>query len=119
MSGKFAKGTKLGLKLVLRSIPDLYIRDALQEIQDYLNQQDILRGVWRKVTFEFKEAGTFTVKHNQYFVPCDFLVTGLLGAITNATINHNTVTEESFEITVDGPGTVRMLIGNVTDFDTR
>lgn len=119
MSGKFAKGTKLGLRLVLRAIKDIYIRDALREIQETWNMHDILRGVFRKVEFTFDKAGTFKVPHNQYFVPCDIIVTSLQGGLTNATINYDTITEETLEITVDGAGTVRMLMGNVTDFDTR
>lgn len=115
---RFSKGTKLGLRLPLRSILDKYVREAFRDIQFTWNQQDILRGVWRKAEFEFDAAGTYTLNHGMPFVPCDFLFTGSFGGIT-ATIDNNTVTDREMTITVDGPGKVRMLIGNITDFDTR
>lgn len=114
----FAKGTELGLRLKLRSMEDKYVREAFRQIQDYVNQQDILRGVWRKAEFEFDRAGTFTLRHGMPFVPCDFLVTGLFGGIT-VTVNSDAVTQDEFEITVSGKGKARMLIGNITDFDVR
>ena len=118
MAINFAKGTELGLRLKLRGIEEEYIREAFRQIQDYINQQDILRGVWRKQEFKFDKAGTFKLRHCMPFVPCDFLFTGFFGGIT-ATVNSDTVTRDEFEITVSGPGKVRMLIGNITNFDTR
>jgi hypothetical protein len=116
LANRFAGGTPLTLRHNLAGIEDKYIRDAIQEIHDFLHSHDILRGVFRKVTFTAPEAGTFTIEHGLPFVPCEIWVTSALGGAA-VTINYDSISEESFEITTDQAGAVKFIAGNITDFD--
>lgn len=112
-----AQGTPHTLRHNLQGIKDIYIREAFQEIHDFLHSHDILRGVFRKVEFIAPSAGTHVIDHCLPFVPCEVLLTnsGNLGV----TINFNSLNETSFEITTTGPGPVKFLAGNIANVDTR
>lgn len=113
---RFAAGTPLTLRNNLAGINNKYIRDAFEEIQQFLHSHDILRGVFRKVSFTAPAAGTHTFDHGLPFVPCEFFVTSALGG-NNVTINYDSITDETIEITTTGPGEIKFLAGNITDFD--
>lgn len=117
--GRGSRGKFIGLRLNLDGTYDVYVRDDFRRIQEAWNQQDILRGEFEFAKYNFEEAGTFTINHCMPFTPCDFIITGLIGDLTTATINYNTVTDETMEITVDGAGCVRMLVGNIRERDIR
>ena len=115
-SNRFAAGTPLTLRHNLAGIQDKYIRDAFQEIHDFLHSHDILRGVFRKVTFTAPEAGTYTIDHGLPFVPCEIWVTSALGGAA-VTVNYDSISDETFEITTTAAGDVKFIAGNITDFD--
>lgn len=113
---RFAGGTPLTLRHNLAGINDIYIREAFQEIHDFLHSHDILRGVFRKVSFNAPAAGTFIVDHGLPFVPCEILLTSALGGAAVG-INYDSITDTTFEITTDAAGPIKFLAGNITDFD--
>jgi hypothetical protein len=112
-----AQGTPLSLRHNLAGIKDIYIREAFQEIHDFLHSHDILRGVFRKVEFEAPGAGTHVVEHCLPFVPCEVWITNTGGVTVG--IDFNTLNETSFEITTSGEGSVKFLAGNIANVDTR
>lgn len=117
-NNSFAQGTPLTLRNNLSGIENIYIRDAFQEIHDFLHSHDILRGVFRKVVFEAPEAGTFTIEHCLPFLPCEVWLTSATNG-AGVTINYDSITEEQFEITTTGEGTIKFLAGNITEFDVQ
>ena len=113
---RFAAGTPLTLRNNLAGIENKYIRDAFQEIHNFLHGHDLLRGLFRKVTFSAPEAGTFEVGHGLPFIPCEIMLTSASGGAA-VTIDYDSITNEVFEITVDGETDVKFLAGNITEFD--
>lgn len=117
-NNELARGAQLALRHNLAGITDKYIRDAIQEIHDYIHSHSILRGQFEKVSFTAPEAGTFRVDHCLPFIPCEIWLTSALGG-NAVNINYDTINEDYFEITTTGAGEIKFLAGNIANFDTR
>lgn len=111
-----SQGTSTTLRNDLNGVQDVAVRVALQEIHDFLHSHDLLRGVFRKVTYEAAAAGTHSVEHGLPFQPCDIWVSFTEGA-NNVTIDYESITDSSFSITTTGGGKIKLIAGNITDFD--
>ena len=98
-------------------IEDRFIRESLQYLFEFLNEQPLLRGQWEQFEFTFDNAVTNEkVNHNLGFTPKDIIITkeSTAGAVT---FNFDQFTDQLFDITTSGAVTIRFFGGRYEPSD--
>lgn len=99
------------MKLLIKEIVDIYIRENFQKLSNFLSEQKILRGQWAFINIS--ESGVVTQKpysHGQKFVPKDVILTSSIGAGT-LSFNYALFDEKYIYITTTGAVNARAFVG--------
>jgi hypothetical protein len=96
--------------LLLKEIPDLYVRENFKRLKDFFRQESPLLG-FKHFELVFDAAVTnYKLRHGLGFVPKDVIQTSLTGAGV-VTWNYSSFDKDSADLTVSGPCTVRFFLG--------
>lgn len=101
------------IKLFLNEIKDRYIRENFQKLSDLLANQPFLseKSKWTFFQYTFAAAVTnFTIPHGLKFIPKDVVQLSATDGMV-VTWNFSEFDRTNINVTTDGPGTVRAVIG--------
>lgn len=100
-------------KPVLTEIIDTKLRKILQDLNDDLNNETVIRGNFKLLTIGVNKAETnLLVAHGLKYQPQDVIVTYKSGSNTY-TINYDSFDATNISITTTGAMNLRMLIGRI------
>lgn len=96
-------------------ISDPILREYIQDLQDEINNQAILKGEWKYFEYEFDKAETnLKVPHNLKFTPIDVVQTYISGS-GSITWNYSSFDGENVDITTSDACIVKAFIGRYRD----
>lgn len=99
------------LDLLIREIPDLFMRKNLERIKAAVNKDPFLSSQWEHHEVIFPAAVThFKFKHSLGFVPRDIILTSSIGAGT-VTFNYTLFDVDNLDITTSAAVTIRFFAG--------
>lgn len=99
------------IDLKLHLIDDKPTREAFKQLLNIIDHQEILKGNWQYVEFEFDKAvESFRYNHNLGFVPKDFIMSFLSGS-GSVFINWYNTDRQFLDLSATGPCVVRGFIG--------
>lgn len=102
----------MAIEISYDRITDPLVREALQKVEEYLNDFDVLKGEWKFFEITFSGAVTnFKYPHNLPFIPRDIIQTSKTGS-GSITWNYAEFDKDNLNITTTGALTVRALIGS-------
>jgi hypothetical protein len=99
-------------ELILKDIPDEYVRENFTRIKEEIDSQVMLKGKWAFFEITTTQAETsLEIPHGLGFEPKDVIQTNLTSGVT-WTWNYSSFTKTHLSITCSGAGTVRAFIGS-------
>lgn len=98
------------INLDLGRISDPYIRKALGDLQDALNESDLMLARYQMFEIQIKAANSaYEVQHNLGFVPTDVIVTKATGS--GYSFVWDKFTDQKIVINATGAATIRLYLG--------
>lgn len=100
------------MTLNLTKVTDKPTRDALEEVRDSFNEQDLILGSFKLYTVTTTGAvSNLVVSHTLGFTPMDIIVTRLSGG--TVTWSYDSFTKDKLVLSTSAAVSVRFLAGRV------
>lgn len=102
------------ITLLIKEMVDTYLRENIQRISDFINQEVVLSARFKLLTIT--DAGVQTnlkVAHNLGYTPKDVIVTSAIGS-AGYTLNYSLFDSTNIDLDITGSGTktLRLLVGS-------
>lgn len=103
------------LKFYTNEIGDIYIKENFIRLNNFIQDDGMLRGEWKFFTLTFPAAVTAEkIPHNLGFQPKDIVQTSKTGT-GSITFNYSSFTPTYFNITTTGACVVRFFAGTYNE----
>lgn len=98
------------INLDLGRVEDTYVRKALKDIQDAINDSDIIQARYQMYEIQIRTANSaLEIIHNLGFVPTDIIITKSTGSAF--TFVWDKFTDQKIVINATGAATIRLYLG--------